>query len=441
LNTRAVSMRRSTAAVHEALHTGTVNQALHTPHALHDPKTRALAAAGIATAAWHQGRNGWWQHRNGGYGWVGPVFWPFAFYDMYDYALWGDGYDDSFWGYGYTDLYAGLFGPYPYDDLTGYAGYLPQSRRATSDAEPRATAPSNDDASDQASLAQMCGDDSRDIAGLPIDAVQAAIQPNDAQRAALDDLAAASAKASQTLKAACPANIALTAPRRLAAMQQRVEAMITAVQTVQPPLQTFYGLLNDEQKAQLNGLAAGQHPAATDTPPPTAQAPAQQSSTQPAPVAQGCAAAQPAQQTGLTNWPSAAIDQSVKPTDAQRTSLDALQSAAAKAADMLKASCTGDDALTPPARLAAVGKRLDTMLLAIKTVQTGLDDFYGTLNDEQKASFDTIGSQQETAALAPSQPPVQPGSPQAGQRRHAHYARHGIRVEHMLRRMIFGFIR
>ena len=42
---------------------------------------------------------------------------------MYDYAMWGYGYDDSFWGYGYGDIYAGIFAPYGYDDLTGY---LPQ---------------------------------------------------------------------------------------------------------------------------------------------------------------------------------------------------------------------------------------------------------------------------------------------------------------------------
>ena len=33
---------------------------------------------------------------------------------------------------------------------------------------------------------------------------------------------------------------------------------------------------------------------------------------------------------------------------------------------MLSASCRADDGLTPPARLAAAGKRLDTMLQAVK---------------------------------------------------------------------------
>ena len=87
---------------------------------------RAIAAS-AATAGWHNGRggdgrNGWWRHGNGGYGWVGPLFWPFAYYDMYDYAMWGYG-DAAFWDYGYNDIYAGVFAPYGYDDL---AGYLPQ---------------------------------------------------------------------------------------------------------------------------------------------------------------------------------------------------------------------------------------------------------------------------------------------------------------------------
>ena len=58
----------------------------------------------------------------------------------------------------------------------------------------------------------MCGDDSREIAGLPIDQIQQAIQPNDAQRAALDDLANASVKAAQDIKAACPTQVAVDGP-------------------------------------------------------------------------------------------------------------------------------------------------------------------------------------------------------------------------------------
>ena len=131
--------------------------------ALHDPHNRALIAANAATAGWrHGGDNGWWRHRNGGFGWVGPLFWPFAYYDIYDYTLWGYGYDPSFWGYGYDDIYAGMFAPYGYRD----------SRPAICRATPAETRAARGKRSSRryrrphgGPLAQMCGEDSRDIAG------------------------------------------------------------------------------------------------------------------------------------------------------------------------------------------------------------------------------------------------------------------------------------
>ena len=85
-----------------------------------------------------------------------------------------------------------------------------------------------------------------------------------------------------------------------------------------------------------------------------------------------------------------------EPTDVQRRYLDALKDAAAQAANTLKASCQNrpEDVQTPPARLAVVAQRLNTMLQAVKTVRTAMDNFYGSLTDEQKASFDAIGPQQ-----------------------------------------------
>jgi hypothetical protein len=373
--------------VRRTLNSPAVADALRNTRALRDPSSRAHITATAATAGWHNGRdsrNGWWRHGNGGYGWVGPLYWPFAYYDMYDYAMWGDGYDDSFWGYGYGDIYAGIFAPYGYEDLTGY---LPQSASNNSSGSEQIAPTPGAPAAVPDQLAQMCGADSRDIAGLPIDQFRLAIQPTDAQSAALDDLAKASVKAAQDLKAACPTGIALTAPDRLAAMQQRIEAMIAAVQTVQPPLEKFYGLLSDEQKARLTALGQDQHQTTEKTA---------------GTLAQSCGAAQP----GVIEWPTAEIDQTVRPTDAQRASLVALQDATTHAVDLLKASCLTDDPLTPPARLAAVGKRLDTMLQAVKMVGSALNDFYGTLSDEQKAQFEAIGpqrtSQLETPDVAPT---------------------------------------
>jgi hypothetical protein len=390
-------------AVRSTLNSRAVAGAMRNRGALRNPGVRAGIVASAAMAGWHNGRaGGWWRHGNGGYGWVGPLFWPFAYYDMYDYAMWGDN-DASFWGYGYNDIYAGMFAPYGYDDLTGY---LPPATGGnppgTAQAAPVSVAASA--APDQ--LSQMCGNDSRDIAGLPIDQIQQAIAPDDAQRTALDDLANASVKAAQDIKTACPTQVSLTAPSRLAAMEARIEAMIAAVGTVQPPLDHFYGLLNDEQKARLNALGQDQR----------RNAAAQNSAGS---IAQSCGVAQP----GVADWPAAEIDATMHPTDAQRTSLTALQDASAKAADMLKAACQTDATVTPPARLAAVGKRLDVMLAAVKTVRTALDDFYGTLSDEQKAQFEAIGPRRTSAS-------DQPATAQG------HYRRHHASIGGMVRRLI-----
>jgi hypothetical protein len=331
-------------------------RALRNGRLLSNPAARAQIAAAAALAGWHGGHDGWWRHGHGGFGWVGPLFWPFAYYDLYDYTIWGD---YGFWDYGYGDIYAGIFGPYGYDDLSGYLA-------------PRRYGRHHHDGTD-APLSRMCGDDSRAIAGLPIDQIQQAIAPTEAQRAALDELGNASIQAARIIRDTCPTQAALTAPGRLAAMQQRIEAMTSAVAMVRAPLEKLYALLDDEQKARFNALAEDQRKS-------------QASKGVSSPT---CGV----DQAVALNWPADEIENRLHPTDAQRSALQALRDASAKAADMLKTACQDIDAATPPARLAATAKRLDVMLQAIKPVRSALDDLYVTLSDEQKAQFETIGRQ------------------------------------------------
>jgi LTXXQ motif family protein len=407
-------------AVRNTLNSRPVAGALHNPTALRNPNARAQLLASAATAGWHDGRggHGWWRHRHGGFGWVGPLFWPLAYYDIYDYTLWGYGYDPLFWDYGYNDIYAGVFAPYGYDDLVGYLpagsggpgyGAGSQAQATVGRASYAAAAPNA--SSEQ--LAQLCGDDSRAIAGLPIDQIQQVIQPNDAQRAALDDLANASVKAAQDIKAACPTQISLTAPGRLAAMQQRIEAIISAVDTVQPALQKFFDLLNDEQRARLTALAQGQRRAET----------ARNSNGS---LVQSCGAAQ----AGVAEWPAAEIEARVHPTEAQRASLTELQQASAKAVETLKASCPTAEPITPPARLEAIANRLGTMLQAVKTVRAALDDFYDKLSDEQKAQFEAIGPARIGSSDQPAASGQEP-TPRTHVRRYHHAGIPGI-VRHFM---------
>jgi LTXXQ motif family protein len=255
-------------------------------------------------------------------------------------------------------------------------------------------------------LTQMCDAGSRDIAGLPVEQFQRTVQADDAQRAALDDLGNATLKAAQDIKAACPTEAVLTVPGRLAAMQTRIEAMIAAVATVRPPLEKFYGLLSDEQKEQIIALGQNQRQSRTGSV-----------------LDQNCGSAQ----TSVTGWPTADIARTVRPTEAQRASLTALQDTAAKAADMFKGSCTADNLLTPTARLAAVGKRLDTLLQAVKTVSGPLNDFYATLDDEQKARFNAISLPQTSQIEQPSAKPTIV---------HGH---HFVSIRYVIRRLLRSF--
>ena len=336
--------------------------------ALRSPMVRAGVTAAVATAAFGPRAHAlWWQHANGGYGWVGPLFWPFAYYDMYDYALWGPPYGTPFWTYGYNDIYAGIFGPYGYDTMTGYfpryASAYPIRRGRSRDVAPADP------------LAQMCNADAGDIANIPVDQVQQLLQLSDDQRKAFDALSAAQNTAAGDIRAACPSDMALTAPARLAVMEKRIDAMISAVQALQTPLQKFYDSLNDEQRARFTALVEQQRQTSRRA----------RSRAAPEPVAD-CGIARP----GVMEWPEAQIEQRLHPTDAQRAPLAALRDAAAKAADMLK-SCEPNNATTLPARLAAINDRLNTMLDAVKTVREALDKFYASLTDEQKAQFEAIG--------------------------------------------------
>ena len=236
-----------------------------------------------------------------------------------------------------------------------------------------------------ARLRQMCGEDTREFfADWPIQRIAQLVEPNAEQRAALDGLGNASVKAAQVIRAACPNGVAFTPIGRIEAMQARLEAMIRAADFVREPLDRFYDLLSDEQKARFN--IAGQ--------------PGEQDAQLREILAQRCRATNAA-----LNWPQEQIEKAVRPDAAQQEKLDGLR-AAAKAAGDIAASCPAELPLTPPARLDAINKRLNAMLDAVKTVRAALDSFYAALSDEQKAQFNTIGQPRGRAALSPRPAPA-----------------------------------
>ncbi|MGP0091351.1 MAG: Spy/CpxP family protein refolding chaperone [Xanthobacteraceae bacterium] len=324
------------------------------------------------------------------------MFWPYAYDDIFGYvfAPW-DSYD-PFWGYGGYDLLAGLFGsvpngysgsaysgdlglPFGYGDVyganNGETRATRLARRRWETLERATPAP--------ADVAQMCGRQAEELTGLPLDRIRQAVQPTRTESANLDELTAASAKATEILAASCPSQVPITPPARVAAMQDRLDAMVRAVDTVQPALESFYRSLSDEQKARFDAISV------------EAGGPTNKTRTEAAHVtsAQLCAT----QTSQAVPWPEKQIEQTIQPTDAQRAALNDLAVAVTKAAEALKDSCPAQTPLTPTGRLAAVKTRLVAMLKAVEIERPALEAFYGSLSDEQKARFNTIHQERQSA--------------------------------------------
>jgi ABC-type transporter MlaC component len=323
-----------------------------------DPATRVLARSTFHGRFFDPG----WRRRLPHpvvIGWAGPLFWPYAHNDFVDYTFYPYAYD-TFWPYAYDDVYEGMFGRFAYGTGSANAAVgRPGSERGGGRV---------------ASTADLCAGRTAGLTDWPIEQIAQAVEPNDAQRAALDEFKDAAARALDLLRASCPTELPSTPTARLAAMHQRLDAMLAAVRMVRPALEQFYGLLNDEQKARFNALGPEE---AAD----------QQSRRD---LTQVCGE----RASGIASLPIDQIERMVKPQEAQRVALAELQSAASQAVELLKSDCPTYRALTPVVRLEAMEQRLDAMLRAVQTVEPALQKFYGSLSDEQKERFNRLPPRQ-----------------------------------------------
>ena len=343
------------------------NQAFANLSAARDPSARALAGSTF------QGRffdPQWRRHRPfpAVIGWVGPLFWPYAYDDFVDYTFYPYAYD-TFWPYAYDDFYDGMFGAYAagYGGTYASVGPLRGSRYgAVSGREgPRGG---------RSVGADLCSGETAGLTDWPIERIAQTVEPNDTQRAVLDELKAATAQALDILKAACPTALPSTPTGRIEAMHQRLDAMLQAVRTVRPVVEKFYQSLNDEQKARFNALG----------PDDSDQQQAQRNLTQ------VCGE----RASGIASLPLERIERAVQPDGAQRSALKDLQDATSEAINLLSSDCPTYRALTPVGRLQAMEQRLDAMLRAVQTVEPALEKFYGSLGDEQKERFNRLSPTQ-----------------------------------------------
>ncbi len=103
---------------------------------------------------------------------------------------------------------------------------------------------------------RFCDARSAGLTQLQEDWVARLVKPNEAQKKALDDLAAASGKAIEMFAAACPkrAPRLQSAAEQFEMMEKRIDNAAQAVRAVRPAFAAFYSSLDDKQKAKLDEL-------------------------------------------------------------------------------------------------------------------------------------------------------------------------------------------
>jgi LTXXQ motif family protein len=315
--------------------------------------------------------------------WYGPVYWPYAYSDIFDYTFWPYVYDDGYWASAYDDFFDGVFFPYgaPYvgDAYSGPYDIAVVSSESRTRAKTQGRTQDASIGSVSAAARRVCELPANGETAWPIEQIADAVRPDSEQRALLDDLKSAGARAADTFRSACPTSVAMTPVGRLQAIIGRLQATLDAVHIIRPSLEKLYDSLNDEQKARFNAMRSEVGGARAAQ----AEGGGQTTADQPT---NACVNAKP----GLADLPMNRIDDVVVPTGDQKGALDRLSDATQKAVDALRATCPSSTPLTPVGRLEVMEQRINAILTAAKTIQPALVSFYASLNGEQKARFNAL---------------------------------------------------
>jgi hypothetical protein len=293
-------------------------------------------------------------------GWVGPVFWPYIYGDVFSYALWPGLSDDSFWSDGDAYFWSGLYSARPYsaEALGGqYDGLYDVYGGSTASNEEAQQGPNS------LPDTMSCSDLAPGVTDLPFERIRQVIRPTASQATVLKQLQSATSSARAVIARSCPAEVPLTPLNRLDAVERRLEGMLSGVQIVRVPLETFYRSLSEGQKQQLSALGG--------------------------PATSSAMTLCDPQVANFAQLPVDRIERSVQPTREQEPVFQALKTASINAANALQASCPTYPLQDPSDRMDAVQARLRALVQAAETVRPALAAFYGSLSDEQKARLTT----------------------------------------------------
>ena len=223
-----------------------------------------------------------------------------------------------------------------------------------------------------------------ELRNMPLDAVAGMVNPTQDQREALEQIRRVAVVASESLAAACPKSASASIHERLETLSRTLDAMAASLASLRPAFATFYGLLNDEQKARLVAMTSP-----TDA---QAQSEEKSRSRQSQDVAQRRGSSDGdfyCQQwvTYLKGWPIRQIEDRGHLSDDQRANLYDLTAAIYRAAGKVGTACHADDRFTPPGRLEARQEQLQALEQSIDAISPVFSRFEDELTDPQRAQL------------------------------------------------------
>jgi hypothetical protein len=97
---------------------------------------------------------------------------------------------------------------------------------------------------------------------------------------------------------------------------------------------------------------------------------------------------------GLMEWRVRVIESAINPNEAQKAALANLQAVSSQATQSVAGACTRQRRPeTSVGELDVMGRRLDAVTQAFRTIRTAYEAFYATLDAKQKAKIDALGPQ------------------------------------------------
>jgi hypothetical protein len=231
-----------------------------------------------------------------------------------------------------------------------------------------------------------CEERVTELKTTPFDDVTRTVRPDEDQRDALEHIRNTMIGAADTLAATCPKDIPPELSEKLDLLTHVLDRIAASLAALRPAFVTFYGLLDDEQKARLVVNFSHNSQPKSDRDAPVGENEhrfANGIDAKQAPVCRQWVAA-------LRTWPIREIDTGMSLSDEQRAALYEVAAAIYRAAGGLVMSCPAETPLTPVGRLDAEQKTLQAMRQGVDAIQSVLADFENSLNEEQKKWLDKV---------------------------------------------------